>query len=125
MLSIGYTNQPDLFSNCWIRLLLRVFRLLAVIGSALNFYFQNKAIDTVRIARAVSIQMDIHKALADDNKPEAASAALDQAQELNRKLIVMDARNLWWERSLMICAALFLLCSLIITWNVIPTAPPK
>jgi hypothetical protein len=63
--------------------------------------------------------------LADENKPEAASAALDQAQELNRKLIVMEARNLWWERSLMICAALFLLCSLIITWNVIPTAPPK
>ena len=125
VLSIGYTNQPDLFSNCWIRLLLRVFRLSAVIGSALNFYFQSKAIDAVRIARAVSIQMDLHKALADENKPEAASAALDQAQELNRKLIVMDARNLWWERSLMICAALFLLCSLIITWNVIPTAPPK
>jgi hypothetical protein len=69
--------------------------------------------------------MDLHKALTDDNQPEAAKVALDQAQESNRKLIVMDARNLWWERSLIICSVLFLLCSLIITWNVLPTAPPK
>jgi hypothetical protein len=46
VLSIGYTNQPDLFSNCWIRLLLRVFRLSAIGGSVLNFWFQSRAIDT-------------------------------------------------------------------------------
>jgi hypothetical protein len=125
VLSIGYTNQPDLFSNCWIRPLLHVFRLLAVIGSALNFYLQSQAIDAVRHARAFSIQMDLHKALTDDNKPESAKEAFDQAQELNRKLIVMDALNSWLERSLIICAAAFLACSLIITWNIVPTAPPK
>ena len=125
VLSISYTNQPDLFSNCWIQPLLHVFRLLAVIGSGLNFYFQSRAIDAVRYARSISIQMDLHKALTDDNKPEAATEALDQAQKLNKKLIVMDALNSWLERSLMTCAALFLACSLIITWNIIPTAPPK
>jgi hypothetical protein len=125
VLSISYTNQPDLFSNCLIRPLLHVFRLLALIGSALNFYFQSRAIDAVRHARAFSIQMNLYKALTDDNKPEGAKEALDQAQELNRKLIVMDALNSWLERCLIICATLFLACSLIITWNIIPTAPPK
>jgi hypothetical protein len=125
VLSIGYTNQPDLFSNCLIRPLLHVFRLLAVIGSALNFYFQSQAIDAVRHARALSTQMDLHKALSDDNEPEAAKQALDKAQELTEKLIVMDALNSWLERCLMICAALFLACSLIITWNIIPTVQPK
>ena len=125
VLSIGYTNQPDLFSNCLIRPLLHVFRLLAVIGSALNFYFQSRAIDAVRHARALSIQMDLHKALADDKKPEDANKALGKAQELNDKLIKMDALNSRLERSLMICAALFLACSLIITWNIVPTAPPR
>ena len=125
VLSISYTNQPDLFSNCLIRPLLHVFRLLALIGSALNFYFQSRAIDAVRHARAFSIQMNLYKALTDDNKPEGAKEALDQAQELNRKLIVMDALNSWIEHCLIICATLFLACSLIITWNIIPTAPPK
>lgn len=125
VLSIGYTNQPDLFSNCLIRPLLHVFRLLAVIGSALNFYFQSRAIDAVRHARTISIQMDLHKALTDDNKTEAAKDAFDQAQELNTKLVAMDRLNLWLERSLIVCAAVFLACSLIITWNIIPTAPPK
>jgi hypothetical protein len=125
VLSIGYTNQPDLFSNCLIRPLLHLFRLLAVIGSALNFYFQSRAIDAVRYARSISIQMDLHKALTDDKKQEDAIKALEQAQELNKKLIVMDALNSWLARSLMICAALFLACSLIITWNIIPTAPAK
>ena len=87
VLSIGYSNQPDLFSNCLIRPLLHAFRLLAVIGSVLNFLFQSRAIDAVRHARALSIQMDLHKALADDNKPEDAKKALDQAQKLNDKLI--------------------------------------
>jgi hypothetical protein len=69
--------------------------------------------------------MDLHKALTDDKKQEDAIKALEQAQELNKKLIVMDALNSWLARSLMICAALFLACSLIITWNIIPTAPAK
>jgi hypothetical protein len=125
VLSISYTNQPDLFSNCLIRPLLHLFRLLAVIGSALNFYFQSRAIDAVRHARVFSIQMDLHKALADGNKPDAAKEALDQAEELKRKLIVMDALNSWIERCLIICATLFLACILILTWNIIPTAPPK
>ena len=125
VLSIGYSNQPDLFSNCLIRPLLHVFRLLAVIGSALNFWFQSRAIDAVRHARALSIQMDLHKALTDDNKLEDAKTALDQAQKLNDKLIIADALNSWLERSLIICAALFLACSLVITWNIIPIAPPK
>jgi hypothetical protein len=125
VLSIGYTGQPDLSSNCLIRPLLHVFRLLAVIGSALNFYFQNRAIDAVRYARELSIQMDLHRALTDDKQLDAASKVLDQARELNTKLIVMDALNSWLERGLIICAALFLACSLVITWNIIPTAPPK
>jgi hypothetical protein len=125
VLSIGYTNQPDLFSNCLIRPLLHLFRLLAVIGSALNFYFQSRAIDAVRHARAFSFQMDLRQVAIDDNKQEAANEALVQATKLNDKLRVADALNSWLERSLMICAALFLACSLIITWNIIPSLPPK
>jgi hypothetical protein len=125
VLSIGYANQPDLFSNCLIRPLLHLFRLSAVVGSALNFYFQSKAIDAVRYARAFAIQMDLYKAWTDDKKPDAAKEALAQAQELNTKLTVMDRLNSWLERSLIICAVVFLACSVIITWNVIPTAPPK
>jgi hypothetical protein len=69
--------------------------------------------------------MDLHRALTDDKQLDAASKVLDQARELNTKLIVMDALNSWLERGLIICAALFLACSLVITWNIIPTAPPK
>jgi len=125
VLSIGYTNQPDLFSNCWIRPLLRIFRLLAVIGSAINFFSQSRAIDAVRNARALSMQMDLHRALTDDNKIEAAKNALAEAEKSNQRLIKTDALNSWLENGLVICAVLFLTIGLIITWNIVPIAPTK
>jgi len=125
VLSISYTNQPDLFTNCLIRPLLHVFRLLAVFGSALNFFFQSRAIDAVRYARGLSIEIDLSNTLANDSKSVAAKEALDNAQALGKKLKRIDALNSWLEHTLIICAALFLACSLIITWNIIPTAQPK
>jgi len=125
VLSIGYTNQPDLFSNCWIRPLLRTFRVLAVIGSAVNFFYQSRAIDAVRNARALSMQMDLHRALTDDNKLEDAKKALAEAEKLNERLIVEDAKISRLLNGLVICGVLFLAISLIITWNVVPIAPPK
>ena len=125
VISIGYTNQPDLFTNCLIRPLLHTFRILAVLGSALNFIVQSRAIDSVRKARELSIQVNLYRAFADDKKSEDAGISLERANKLNGKLIAQHALNSKLESALIFCAAIFLLCSLFITWNIIPTVSPK
>lgn len=125
VLSIGYTNQRDLFSNCLVRPLLHLFRLLAIIGSVANFFYQNRAINAVRAARELSMQMHRHRALADDEETQAAKEAFALAENLHRRLITTDRWNSRLGTSLIICAVLFLTISLIITWNIVPIAQPR
>jgi hypothetical protein len=121
VLSIGQTSLPNVSSVCLIRQILNLFRSLAVIGSAINFIFQNLAINSVRYSRELSIDMDLHKAFAEDNQEEEAMVALGSAEKLRKKLTIID----WWisalEYCLWICGLLFLALSLYITWGIIPT----
>lgn len=121
VVSIGKISQNSCSSTSLRALgLLHTLRILAVLGSALNFLYQDLAINSVRLARQVSIDLDRHRVLADDKKPEAATVVFERANSLNEKLIRGDARILWLGRALMLCAAFFLTCSVIATWNVLP-----
>ncbi|MGD1107717.1 MAG: hypothetical protein ABR865_11790 [Terracidiphilus sp.] len=123
VLSINSTVPLASPSDCTI-LLLRLFRILAILGSVLNFILQSKAIDAVRFSHDMLMEYGVHRTLA-ESFPVDALKAHERAEVLSRKLIVMDAVTPWLECALIVCAALFLICALIITWNIIPLASTK
>ncbi|MGA3332672.1 MAG: hypothetical protein ABSC62_00765 [Terracidiphilus sp.] len=124
-ISIGQIMLPNLSSACMVRQALNLFRALAVVGSAMNFFYQDLAIDSVRHSRELSIDMELHSAFAEDKQDREAGVALKRAEDLRRKLVVMDAVISWTGRALITCATAFLTLSLYITWNIVPTAAAR
>jgi hypothetical protein len=125
VISLGQIMLPNLSSACMVRQALNLFRVLAVIGSALNFLYQDLAIDSVRHSRELSIDMELHSAFAEDKQDQEAEVVLKRAEALRKKSIIRDAIISWAGRALITCASIFLALSLYITWNVIPSAPAK
>ena len=124
VISIGQVSLPNP-SSCLIRQALNLFRVLAVTGSAINFAFQNLAINSVRHSRELSIDIELQKAFALDQQTVEAGLALSRATIIRKKLDVSDAIISWMGRALIVCATLFLLLGLYITWNVVPTSLVK
>jgi len=123
VLSINSTVRLVSPSDCTIKLLY-LFRILAIFGSGLNFVFQNLAINSVRYSHEMLMEYKLHEALAKD-LPVDATKAHERAEKLYKKLIVLDVVIPILEWALMICMALFLICGLMITWNIIPIVSAK
>jgi hypothetical protein len=111
-------------ATCFSILLLRVFRILAVIGSALNFLLQNKAIDSASYSHRALVKYEQQIALSTTMQNEAAEA-LQQAESAHSKSKQIDAWIPPLECALKIIAAVFLLLALFLTWNIIPLIQTK
>ena len=67
VLSINSSVRLNSPSECSI-LALHLFRILAVVGSALNFFLQNKAIDTVRYSHELLAENHLHRTYIENNE---------------------------------------------------------
>jgi hypothetical protein len=118
VLSINSTIRLNSPSVCMI-MLVYLFRILAIIGSVLNFILQDEAIKAVRYSHQQLMEYRLHVSLA-KHEPAEATKARDGAIALTTTLSRLDKRLSILERGLLICASLFLISGLVITWNIIP-----
>ena len=99
--------------------LLRAFRILAVVGSALNFELQNRAINQVRYSREQIREYEQHIAHA-ETAPQKALAAYHRANDLETTLKSIDAQIPKIELGLKLCAVGFLIVAICLTWRSVP-----
>jgi hypothetical protein len=125
VLSLQFANRPEFYTHAIMRPAMRLFRILALLGSALNFTMQSMAIDSVRSMRdfsyLISRPRDTLRAKSEEEQEKAKSDMFKLADKLTKT----DRRLPILELSLRICGALFLLCALFITWNVFPVTTGK
>jgi hypothetical protein len=119
-------------SECMIWLV-RLFRCLAVVGSALNFLLQSNAINGSRHLNELGIEYAYHLSLVgemrayDTSGTQKPQSLIDEANEAHKesaaladKLGAEDSTNSRLELCLKWCAVLFFVSALVITWNIFP-----
>ena len=123
VLSVNSTIRLLAPSDCTINLLY-LFRILAIIGSFLNFILQSLAINAVRYSHERLMEYELHVSLA-NVLPADATIAHSRATALSHKLARLDRAIPVLHWALLTCVGLFLISGLVITWNIIPLASMK
>jgi hypothetical protein len=125
VLSIQFSTRPDFYATPMMKPALRLFRILAVVGSALNFAMQSLEIEAVTFSRLLSLEMSGALVSIDAKNAHAGRNGLHEIRKLGAKLRKLGRWISAFENSLRICGALFLACALFITWNVFPVVQGK
>jgi hypothetical protein len=125
VLSIQLSTRPDFYSALTMRPALRLFRILAVVGSALNFAMQSLEIEAVGCSRLISLEMSGALVSLDAKNAHAGRKGLQEMKKLGEKLRKLGRWISVLENALRICGALFLAIVLFITWNVFPLTTGK
>jgi hypothetical protein len=99
-------------------LAIRLFRFVALLGSLINFFLQNNAINSARCANLSLIKIKSHRALH-EVFPCAAEADHEEGLKFNKKAEFLDFINVVLNRVLIGCTVLFLVLAFWLTWGVI------
>ncbi|WP_158785998.1 hypothetical protein [Granulicella sp. L46] len=125
VLSLQFSNRPDFYAAPMMKPALRLFRIVAVVGSALNFAMQGLTIELVNCSRLLSLEMSGVVVSIDAKNAHAGRKGVDELKRLWARLEKMGRSVSMIENGIRICGVLFLACALFISWNVFPVTTGK
>lgn len=110
------TPQPDTQN---FALSVHLFRIIAIVGTALNFLAQKAIIDMTQM------KVDLHRELTDlenelaSGHPEDAMKVIEKIDRSFFTIMPSRKRIKWYNRGLMAVGVVFLIGILIVTWNIV------
>jgi hypothetical protein len=114
--SLNYPSQQQLRLNIINVVLIHIFRILAIVGSALNFLLQKLSIDSAQYAAYIINEFERYSAEILLGKLDKAEAALTEAEALSMRKAIKDNKIRIFGSILTTSAAVFLFIALIVTW---------
>lgn len=153
--SLSMVDKYPASPTSFVKILIYTFRIIAMLGTALNFYLQTKYIDYSQLLITYmnlfsKYQMELSELqsqtaiqqLASTRKEDADNAAIkitylmdesrkltdssaDEMQKCLDKSTKLSNTSDKLEKALIACAATFLILALVLTWNIMPGVPHK
>jgi hypothetical protein len=98
--------------------LIHTFRLLAILGSILNFLMQSVSINSTRLTGQMIMALDRYRIDISKGNIDSAESGLQEAERFHRQREQFSLANMILSICVETCAIAFLVLALIGTWNI-------